>query len=69
MELTNTIVKPLLVISEKSWHLGEVPLDWRKINVTPCLHEGGSGEIQASQPHLDVWEDNGKNPPGNNFQS
>lgn len=40
----------------------------RKKNVTPCLQEGGSGELQASQPHLDPQEDDGKTHPGDRFQ-
>lgn len=33
-ELTGVIVKPLSIISERSWRMGEVPKDWSKANIT-----------------------------------
>ncbi|PKU49487.1 rna-directed dna polymerase from mobile element jockey-like [Limosa lapponica baueri] len=39
-ELADVIVKPLSIIFEKSWRTGEVPEDWRKVNVTPVFKKG-----------------------------
>jgi len=30
MELADTVIKQLFMISEKSWHSGKVPGDWKK---------------------------------------
>lgn len=48
-----------------------MPGDWRKANVTPILKKkegGGSGELQAGQPHLGPGEGEEAN-PGNHFQA
>ncbi|GAB0178676.1 mitochondrial enolase superfamily member 1 [Grus japonensis] len=37
------IVRPLSIILEKSWRAGDIPEDWKKANVTPCLQEGLKG--------------------------
>jgi len=34
-ELADIAARPLLIISEQSWQLGEVPKDWRKASITP----------------------------------
>lgn len=39
-ELADIVVKPLLMIHEKSWKLGEIPGDWKKGNVTPIFKKG-----------------------------
>src|SRR3981081_389001 len=38
------IIKPLLAIYQKSFEVGEVPLDWRLANVTPIFKKGSKGE-------------------------
>lgn len=43
-----------------SWEL-------EKLNVTH-IQEGGYGEWQAGQPHLNPWEDDGKKDPGKYFR-
>ncbi|KAK4810939.1 hypothetical protein QYF61_013354 [Mycteria americana] len=39
-ELADVIARPLLIIFDRSWRLGEVPEDWRKANVTPIFEKG-----------------------------
>ncbi|KFQ88182.1 hypothetical protein N337_06397, partial [Phoenicopterus ruber ruber] len=39
-ELAEVIAKPLSIIFEKSWRMGEVPEDWRKAHVTPVFKNG-----------------------------
>lgn len=43
----------------------EIPKDWKMAHShLQERQERGSGELQASQPHLDPWEDSGKTHPG-----
>ncbi|KAJ7418157.1 hypothetical protein BTVI_30465 [Pitangus sulphuratus] len=53
-ELADVIAKPLSIIFERSWRIGEVPEDWRKPSVTPVFKNGKKedSELKASQPHL-----------------
>ena len=72
MSLADVIVRPLSITFEGFWGVGEVPEDWRKANNRSSLEEGQEGgprELQASQPHLDPWEDGGAANPGNHFQA
>ncbi|GAB0189746.1 mitochondrial enolase superfamily member 1 [Grus japonensis] len=39
-ELVDIVVKPLSIIFEKSWRLGDTPEDWKKDNVTPTYKKG-----------------------------
>ena len=39
-ELADVIVRPLLIIFDRSWRLGEAPEDWRKANVTAVFRKG-----------------------------
>ncbi|KFP24522.1 RNA-directed DNA polymerase from mobile element jockey, partial [Colius striatus] len=39
-ELADVIAKPLSIIFEQSWRIGEVPEDWRKANVTLVFKKG-----------------------------
>ncbi|GAB0202198.1 mitochondrial enolase superfamily member 1 [Grus japonensis] len=39
-ELADVIAMPLSIIFERSWRTGEVPEDWRKVNVTPVYKKG-----------------------------
>jgi len=54
-EVADVIAEPLFTIFERSCRTGEVPEDWRKVNVTPVFKKGqlrGPRELQARQPHL-----------------
>ena len=44
------ILKPLLTIYQKSFEVGEVPLDWRLVNVTPIFKKGSKGEASNYRP-------------------
>ncbi|KGL80459.1 RNA-directed DNA polymerase from mobile element jockey, partial [Tinamus guttatus] len=39
-ELADAIAKPLSIIFERSWRMGEVPEDWKKANVMPVFKKG-----------------------------
>ncbi|GAB0207838.1 mitochondrial enolase superfamily member 1 [Grus japonensis] len=39
-ELADVIARPLLIIFDQSWQLGETPKDWRKTSVPPIFKEG-----------------------------
>ena len=43
-EPADAIARPLLIIFEQSWQLGEVPENWRKANVTPIFKKGKKEE-------------------------
>ena len=69
-EMTDVIVRPLAIVFERSWGLGEVSEDWSKCH--SYLQEGQeerARELQASQPHLDPEESGGANNSGNYFQT
>ncbi|KFP41195.1 hypothetical protein N324_02651, partial [Chlamydotis macqueenii] len=40
MELDDAAAKPLSMIFEKSWQLGEVPADWEKGDISPIFLKG-----------------------------
>lgn len=57
-ELADVIVRPLLVIFERSWWSGRVPEDWKKADVTSCIQEGriwGTTVWSASLQLLGSW--------------
>lgn len=39
-EVTDVIVRPLLIFFERSWQLWKVPEDWKKTKVTPVFKKG-----------------------------
>lgn len=49
-EPPEVIARPLLIISEQSWRLREVPQHWRKANVTPIFRKGRNEDAGNYQP-------------------
>ncbi|KFV88526.1 RNA-directed DNA polymerase from mobile element jockey, partial [Struthio camelus australis] len=49
-ELADVIARPLSIIFERSWQLGEVPEDWKKANVTPVFKKGKKEEPGNYRP-------------------
>ncbi|KFV85311.1 RNA-directed DNA polymerase from mobile element jockey, partial [Struthio camelus australis] len=49
-ELADVIARPLSIIFERSWQLGEVPEDWKKANVMPVFKKGKKEEPGNYRP-------------------
>lgn len=67
-ELADVIERPLSIIFGWSRWLGEV----EESKCCSCTQDGQeevSRELQASQPHLNSWEDDGATDPENHFQA
>jgi len=63
-EDADIIARPLLSLKSHG--------DWGKFprsGTDSCLEKGESGELQASQPHLNPWEGDRANLPRNHFQT
>lgn len=45
-ELANVLARPLSIIFDQSWRLGEVPEDWRKANATPIFKKEDPGNYR-----------------------
>jgi len=66
------VAKPLAIIFQRSWQSGEVPTDWRSGNITPIFKQRKKGrpeELEASQPPLCSWQDDGADPPQNHAKA
>ncbi|KFV77813.1 RNA-directed DNA polymerase from mobile element jockey, partial [Struthio camelus australis] len=49
-ELADVLARPLSIIFERSWRLGEVPEDWKKANVTPVFKKGKKEDPRNYRP-------------------
>ncbi|GAB0180066.1 mitochondrial enolase superfamily member 1 [Grus japonensis] len=49
-ELADVIAMPLSIIFERSWRIGEVPEDWRKVIVTPVFKKGKKEDAGNYRP-------------------
>jgi len=66
-ELADVAEKPLSMIFERSWQLGEVPGNWKKGNIVPIFQNSrreDPRELLTCQPQLCAWGDHGTNPHG-----
>jgi len=54
-ELADGIMRPLLMIFERLWQLGEVSEDWRRGPILRKGQEGGPRELQGSELYLGPW--------------
>jgi len=45
-ELADKVAKPLSIIFERLWLSGEVPTDWRRVNITPIYLKGKTGRLR-----------------------
>ncbi|KAJ7412351.1 RNA-directed DNA polymerase from mobile element jockey-like protein [Pitangus sulphuratus] len=43
-EVSDVIAKPLLMIFEQSWESGEVPADWKLVNIVSIFKKGKKGK-------------------------
>jgi len=71
-ELAGEVAKPLSIIFERSWRSGEVLHRLEKGQHHPHFQKGKKGrpgELQASQPHLCAWQDDGADPPRNHAKA
>lgn len=73
-ELANVIARPLSIVFEWSWWLGEVSEGWRKPNVIPTFKKDkkenpGNYRLFWWWPHLNSWERDGATNHGNDFQA
>ncbi|KGL74896.1 RNA-directed DNA polymerase from mobile element jockey, partial [Tinamus guttatus] len=49
-EPTDVIAKPLSIIFERSWRMGEVPEDWKKASVMPVFKKGKKEDTGNYRP-------------------
>ena len=49
-ELADVVARPLSIVFEWSWQLGEVPGDWKRANFTPILKQSRKEELGSYRP-------------------
>ncbi|TRZ26480.1 hypothetical protein HGM15179_000637 [Zosterops borbonicus] len=49
-EMADVITKPLLMIFEPSWESGDVPADWKLINIVPIFRKGKKEDPGSNRP-------------------
>ena len=47
-EMVDEVAKPLSIIFERLWQSGEVPLDWKRGNITPLSSRREKRKIQGT---------------------
>ena len=49
-EMADVLAEPLSIIFEKSWLLGEMPVDWEKGNISPIFKKGRKDDLGNYRP-------------------
>lgn len=68
-KLSPVIVRPLEIIFDQSWHLGEVPKDGSTQMSFPSSRRARrrTRELQVDTSHPVLWKQDGAANPGNHF--